>query len=162
MPVCSIVTNITRYDPVYTTYNEVEPNNTTATANNLSTSVNRVIGYIGNATDVDYYKLSLDRGQTITVSMSGPAGKDYDLYFQNYSGVTLVYSSTFGANEGIIYYRGIPNDSTSAGAGGNIINGPMGPVTTGTTDIFYIKVVGYLGAFSTVYPYYLNITYKNP
>ncbi|MFN8010731.1 MAG: M4 family metallopeptidase [Holophagaceae bacterium] len=77
--------------PPSVTYNEVESNNTQATANVVADTVTKIVGYIGSSTDNDYFKLNVGAGKTLAVAMTGPTGSsyDYDLYFYNASGTQL-------------------------------------------------------------------------
>lgn len=119
---------------VSTTYNEVESNGTTSSANVLSTSVSKVVGYIGTTTDLDFFKLTVGAGRTLALNMTGPA-KDYDLYLLSSSGSTLKSSLGTSSTESITY--------TNTGS---------------TTATYYIKVLGYNGAYSTTGAYTITIT----
>lgn len=74
-----------------TTFNEVESNNTAATANVVPDSASKIVGYISSSSDGDYFKLNVGTGRTLKVVMTGPSGSsyDYDLYFYNAAGTTL-------------------------------------------------------------------------
>ena len=119
---------------VVSSYSEVETNNTLATANVLADTITKVTGTLGSSTDQDYYKLSVGAGRTVTVSMTGPTNKDYDLYLLNSTGTTLKYSSTFSSNETLSFQN------------------------TGASAVFYIKVVGYVGSFDAKNAYTLTIS----
>ncbi|MCQ8127791.1 M4 family metallopeptidase [Methylomonas rivi] len=116
-----------------TTYDEVENNGTIRTANTISATVTKIIGYIGNSADQDYFKINLAAGQSLTVNMKGPA-KDYDLYLMNSSGSRLRTSANVGSTESVSY------KNTSA----SIVS-------------YYIKVVAFGGAYSTTVPYNLTL-----
>ncbi len=120
-----------------TTMNETESNNTTGTANTISTSGTTVTGKIGSSTDVDYFKVSLPAGRTLTLNLTVPSTKDYDLKLYNASG-TQIGSSTNGTGvaERITY----TNSGTS-------------------TITVYAKVYGYNGAYSTTLTYQLKATW---
>ncbi len=120
--------------PPATTYNEVESNGTTGTANVIGTTVTKIVAYIGSSTDKDFFKITVGAGRTVTVGMTGPA-KDYDLYLLNSAGSTLKSSLGSTATESVTY--------TNTGT---------------TTATYYIKVIGYAGAFTTTTPYNLNLT----
>jgi hypothetical protein len=77
------------------TFNEVEPNDSMASANIVSNNVTKIVGYIGAAGDNDNFALSVAPGRTLKVNMTGPVGStyDYDLYVYDASG-TLLTSST--------------------------------------------------------------------
>ena len=113
--------------PASTSYNEVENNGTTSTANVIADTVTKIMGYIGTSTDKDYFKINVAAGRTVTVSMTGPA-KDYDLYLLSSSGTTLRTSANVGATESVTYR----NSGT-------------------TTATYYIKVVAFGGAYTAKY-----------
>jgi hypothetical protein len=117
-----------------TTFNEVESNNSTGTANVLGTSVTQVVGYVGTTTDNDYFKITVPSGRTLTVNMTGPA-KDYDLYLLSSSGSTLKSSTGSTATETVSYKN-----------------------SGSTTATYYIRVKGYSSAYSTTSPYTLAIS----
>ena len=116
------------------TYNEVENNGTTQTANVIADTVTKIIGYISTSTDKDYYKIKVAAGRTETVSMTGPA-KDYDLYLLSSTGTTLRTSANVGATESVTY--------TNSGAK---------PAT------YFIKVVAFGGVYTTSTPYNLALS----
>ena len=130
-PVATFVVNNPN---VVSSWSEVESNNTLASANLLADTITKVTGTIGSSTDQDFFKLTVGAGRTVTVSMTGPANKDYDLYLLNSSGTTLKYSSTFSATETVSFQN------------------------TGATAVFCIKVAGYLGSFDAKNPYTLTIS----
>ncbi|MCE1204421.1 MAG: M4 family metallopeptidase [Holophagaceae bacterium] len=117
-----------------TTFNEVESNNTRATANVVGDTVNKIVGYMSATTDIDYFKVNVQPGKSITINMTGPTGVDYDLYFLNSSGTTLKSSLGTTATESITYSN-----------------------TSATATVFYIKVIAYSGS-STTTPYNLALT----
>jgi hypothetical protein len=98
---------------------EVESNNTTATAQAVGTAGTTVNGTFSASTDVDYYKVVLPAGKTLTVALAPNATSDYDLELYNSAG-TKVASSTNGTGQGdsvsystagtlyakVIYYSG--------------------------------------------------------
>jgi Zn-dependent metalloprotease len=116
------------------TYNEVENNNTTQTANVIADSVTKISGYIGTANDKDYFKINVAAGHSVTINMTGPAA-DYDLYLLNSSGVTLRTSANAGANESVTYKN-----------------------ASATTATYYIKVVPFGGAYTLTTPYNLALS----
>lgn len=77
------------------TINETESNNTTATANVISTAGTTVNGTMSASTDVDYYKVAIPAGKTLTVTMTPNATSDYDLELYSSAG-TRLSSSTKG------------------------------------------------------------------
>ncbi|MBL0313290.1 MAG: M4 family metallopeptidase [Holophagaceae bacterium] len=103
--------------PPSSTYNEVESNGTTTTANIAADTVTKIVGYIGTSTDQDFFKINVAAGRTVTVNMTGPA-RDYDLYLLSSTGGVLRTSAGSTATESVSY--------TNA---------------TAATAIFYIKVV---------------------
>jgi hypothetical protein len=117
-----------------TTYNEVESNNTRATANVVADTVIKIVGYMSSTTDIDYFKVNVLPGKSITINMTGPTGVDYDLYFLNSAGTTLKSSLGTTATESITYAN-----------------------TSATASVFYIKVIAYSGSSTTV-PYNLALT----
>ena len=120
-----------------TSMNETESNNTTGTANTISTSGTTVTGKIGSSTDVDYFKISLPASRSLTLNLTVPSTKDYDLKLYNSAG-TQIGSSTNGTGtaEAITY----TNSGTSA-------------ITV------YAKVYGYSSAYSTTLSYQLKATW---
>lgn len=112
---------------------ETEPNGSLSGAN-LVGSATTITGTMGNTTDKDYFKLTLSAYQTLKVDMTGPAGKDYDLYLVDGSGNVLDASEGTTCSESVSY---------KAGSGGKTV---------------YIKVVSYSGS-STSQPYTLTISH---
>jgi serine protease len=106
-----------------TTMNETESNNTTGTANLVSTTGTTVNGNMGSTTDTDYFKVTLGAGKTLTNTLTPNSTSDYDLYIYDSTGY-LVTSSQNGTGS---------VDSTAV-----INNG-----TTSTT--VYVRVVYYSG-----------------
>ena len=117
-----------------TTFAEVEANGTTATANAVADSVLTITGLVGTSTDQDFFRISVAAGRTVTVKMTGPA-RDYDLYLLNASGGTVSSSAGSGSTETV--------STTNTGA---------------TAATYYVKVVGFGGAFDTVNGYSLALT----
>ena len=114
--------------------NESEPNNSTSQANTIATSGTTVTGYISTSSDLDYFRISVGAGRTIRLDMTVPSNKDYDLYLYNSAGSQVGYSiQNTGLPEQIIYTN-----------------------TSSSTQTFYIKVLGYNGAYSTSSPYQLT------
>lgn len=111
-----------------------EPNNSMAAAYGPITSGTTYNSFIYSSSDVDYYYFNITSTGNINVTLSNLAG-DYDLYLYNSSG-TLLKKSEKGSttNESIAY-------------------------TATATGKYYIRVVGYGGAFSTSKAYALNATY---
>jgi len=130
----SVAFTVNNTGPTPTTYNEVENNGTTQTANVIADTVTKIVGYIGTSTDKDYFKINVAAGRAVTVSMTGPA-KDYDLYLLSSSGTTLRTSANVGATESVAY--------TNSGT---------------TIATYYIKVVAFGGAYTTSTPYSLTLS----
>ena len=102
----------------------------TAVAIPLSTNIN---GTISSATDVDYYKFVITKKGTGTITLTTlPA--DYDLYLYNPS-------------------EAAAGSSIKSGTASETINKTFGSLGT-----FYVKVIGYKGAFNTTTCYTLNVT----
>jgi hypothetical protein len=113
-----------------------EPNNSTSAAYGPITSGTAYNSYIYSSTDTDYYYFNTTAAGTITISLTN-LPKDYDLYLLNSSGTTVAkseYGST--TSESISY------SSTAAGK-------------------YFVKVMGYSGAFSTSTAYALKATYPS-
>ena len=88
------------------TYNEVEPNNTTGTADAVPDSVTSIVGYFPSSSDNDdYYQVNLLAGHTLSVDMTGPtaSGQDYDLYLYSSGGTQLASSTNSGTTEHLSY-----------------------------------------------------------
>ncbi len=130
----SVTFTINNTGPTPTSYNEVENNGTTRTANVIADTVTKVEGYISNSTDQDYFKINVAAGRTVTVNMTGPA-KDYDLYLLSSSGTTLKTSANVGATESVTYKN-----------------------ASATLAIYYIKVVPFGGAYTATSPYSLVLS----
>ncbi|WP_431258994.1 Ig-like domain-containing protein [Roseateles chitinivorans] len=134
--------NTTTSTPVSFTINnvvdaadEVEPNNTIAAANALG-SRNQLTGFIGSASDIDFFKVTLAANQRLRVDMTGPTSPsiDYDLYVVKSTGTGLARSEAVGSTESLTYQNGA------------------------TAQTVYIKVMSYAGS-STTAPYKLTISY---
>ncbi len=82
---------------IVNTINEAESNNTTGTANTVTTSGTTVLGNMGSTTDSDYFLVNLPAGKTLTATLTiGTSTADYDLYAYNSVG-TQIASSENGA-----------------------------------------------------------------
>jgi len=97
--------------PTTVTINEVESNNTRATAQVITNSDTTVNGTVGSSSDTDYYSVSLPAGRTLTSVLTPNASSDYDLYVYNSSG-TLLASSTNGT--GAVDSVSVANTGTTA------------------------------------------------
>jgi len=72
---------------------EVEPNQTLATAQALSSFPARVLGTVASSTDVDHYRVDLAAGATVTARLIPNAASNYDLALRNPAGVVRVSSA---------------------------------------------------------------------
>jgi hypothetical protein len=106
-------------------FNETESNGTVASANIVARSVTSIVGTMGNTTDKDYFAIALNANEKLTLNMTGPTGKDYDLYLVNSSGTTLASSLGSTATESLTY-------------------------TNGTAKTVYIRVIAYSGSSTTL------------
>ena len=116
---------------------EVEPNNTTGTAQNVTTSGTVINATMGSSTDIDYFKCALGAGRTITATMTPNASSDYDLYVYNSNG-TLIGSSENGT--GAVDSVSVKNTGTS-------------------TFTRYAKVIYYAGSTGTAGTYTMKLTF---
>lgn len=89
---------------------------------------------ICSSTDIDYYKVTPSTSGTMTIRMTPPSDKDYDLYIYN-AGQAQVCSSAAGTG-----LQDVCNVSVTAG------------------QTYYSKVIGYGGAYSTTSNYGLGMT----
>jgi Zn-dependent metalloprotease len=110
-----------------------EPNGTIAQAYAVSSGTT-YNSYLASSTDVDYYKLTTSASGTVNVTLSNLAG-DYDLYLVNSSGTTLAKSENGSTTSETINYN-----ASAAGT-------------------YYVKVVGYNGAYSTTKAYAMKLTF---
>jgi len=103
---------------------ESEANNTTATADPVTSSNTTVTGNLGSSTDTDYFRVDLPAGRTLGATLTpGASSADYDLYVYNSSGTQL------GKSE------------NGAGAVDSVSSGN----TTTSTAVRYVRVVWYSG-----------------
>ncbi len=111
------------------TVNEIEPNNSRASPQDITTAVFPVTitGKISNSTDLDYYKLTLVSGKTLKIDLTMPSNKDYDLYLQSASGV---------------------QEAKSVRAGNGLAESITFTNNSAGTNTYYIHVKGYNGANS--------------
>lgn len=102
---------------------ETEPNNTTTAANPISIFPSTYSGYISTTSDIDYFSFSAASGQTITLGLTVPAKKNYNLYLLNASSATVASSTkasglaesiTYTATASGIYYVKISSSSGSS------------------------------------------------
>jgi DNA/RNA endonuclease G (NUC1) len=86
------------------TVTEVEPNNTTASANAITAVPATQTGLVSTTTDVDFFSLGATSTQTITLGLTVPAGVNYDLLLLNSAGTTVASSANAaGVSESISY-----------------------------------------------------------
>lgn len=111
-----------------------EPNNSTSQAYGPLTSETTYSSYIYSSTDVDYFKFTAASSGTATVNLANFPG-DYDFYVYNSSGTEVAKGYTASDPE---------NQSFSVSSG-----------------VYYVKVAGYNGAFSTTDDYELTVTYPS-
>ena len=72
--------------------NEVEPNNTRATSQLVSTDNTTINGTMASSSDTDYYRMTLAAGGTLTATLTPNASSDYDLFVYNSNGVLICRS----------------------------------------------------------------------
>ena len=70
---------------------EVEPNNSTGTAQVTATPIT-INGTMASSSDTDYFKVSVGAGKTLTATLTPNSTSDYDLYIYNASGKQLASS----------------------------------------------------------------------
>ncbi|MEO8406509.1 MAG: T9SS type A sorting domain-containing protein, partial [Chitinophagaceae bacterium] len=108
-----------------------ESNNTQATA--ASVPVNTALSAsIGSNGDIDYYTFTTSATSNFNITLTNLPG-DYDLFLYNSAGTQVASSEAGGTTSETI-------NSTSRPAG-----------------VYYVKVIGFNGAFSTTVCYNLNI-----
>ena len=101
-------TRLVTVNPVATSsaFNEVEPNDSQATANVVPDAATSIVGYFPSTSDNDdYFQVTLLAGHTLTVDMTGPtaSSQDYDLYLYSSSGTQLASSTNSGTTEHLSY-----------------------------------------------------------
>lgn len=74
------------------TINETESNNSLTTANPVTTAGTTVNANMGSSTDVDFFKIVLPAGKTLTAAMTPNGTSDYDVELQNSSGTKIASS----------------------------------------------------------------------
>jgi Zn-dependent metalloprotease len=108
------------------TTSEVESNGSTSTANVVPDASTKITGAMSSTSDLDFFKINVAAGRTVTVNMTGPSGSDYDLYLLNSAGSVLKRSEGSTCTESVTYQNS-----------GN------------TTAVYYIKVTRDSGSSST-------------
>ncbi|MBL0211227.1 MAG: pre-peptidase C-terminal domain-containing protein [Holophagaceae bacterium] len=102
----STAVSFTINNSVSTTFNEVEANNTQATANAVGATITKIVGYFPSTTDNnDYFNVTLLAGRTLIVDMTGPtaSAQDYDLYLLSSTGTQLASSTGSSTTEHVSY-----------------------------------------------------------
>ncbi|MBC8042724.1 MAG: M4 family metallopeptidase [Rhizobacter sp.] len=118
-------------------FTESEPNESRGAANAISVFPATITGKIGSSTDNDYFSASVDAGKLLSLGLTVPSGKDYDLFVYNSSGTIVARSEAgAGAPESINY-------------------------TAPSSGTYYVRVFGYSGAFSTTANYTLTASKPN-
>jgi hypothetical protein len=102
---------------------EVETNNTTATAQVISTANTTVNADISANADVDHFKITLPAGKTLTAKMTPNATSDYDVDLLSSTGAKL--------------------SSSTAGTGA--VDTVTRTNSTGSAMVLYVKVYRYSG-----------------
>ena len=90
-------------DPPPPALDEVEPNGTPASANVVLGETTQWRGAIASAGDQDYLRLTLAVGETLHVTLSGPAATNYDLHLYSSSLVLLGASTGPDGSEQLRY-----------------------------------------------------------
>ncbi|WP_338846939.1 M4 family metallopeptidase [Massilia sp. W12] len=79
--------------------NETESNNTAATANTVSTTNTTVNGTMSANSDLDFFKVSLNPGLTLSATLTPNSTSDYDLHLFDSNGTTQLASSVKGTGQ---------------------------------------------------------------
>jgi len=117
-----------------TSGSEVEPNNSTGTAQTVAQG-STISGTMASSSDNDYFRVSVPAGRTLSTSLSPNSASDYDLYLYNSTG-TLVARSLRGT--GLVDTASVSNGSAS-------------------TATFYVRVRYYSGRTGATGTYTLAI-----
>jgi len=91
--------------------NEVEPNNSRATAQAVATANTTINGTMSSSSDTDYFSVSLPAGRTLTATLTPNSTSDYDLYVYNSVG-TLIGRSERGT--GLVDTVSVTNTGSGA------------------------------------------------
>jgi hypothetical protein len=116
-------------------FSETESNGSVAAANVVNRTYTSIRGTMGNTTDKDYFALTVNAGETLSLAMTGPTGTDYDLYLVNAANTTLTSSRSGTSSESLSW----TNSAASAAT-------------------VYAKVISYSGS-STTTPYVITVGY---
>jgi hypothetical protein len=114
------------------TFPEAEPNDTLATANVVAPTYGSIQGNLLTATDKDHFSITVQPGQSVEVTMSGPTGVDWDLYLKSTTGSTLAKSETSTTSEHLIW----KNNGTTAQS----VILQVVPYSGGHTDPYTLKL----------------------
>jgi len=125
-------------NPVPTSFQEVESNDTTATANVIGATITKVIGAISSGQDVDTFALTLVAGQSVQLTLTPPPGMIYGLSV--FQGVTA---------PGLVAQR------QQHASGSTVVRIPPPPPSATEVKV-YIQVYSYNGQGSAT-PYSLTI-----
>lgn len=79
--------------PSIRTVAEVEPNNSTKTAQSVSATPVWINGSMSSVLDTDYFKVTLPAGAQLTSKLMPNGASNYDLYVYNAGGKRLAYSA---------------------------------------------------------------------
>lgn len=109
---------------------ESEPNDRRVTADAIGFGASKT-GYMNSSSDIDCWKLAPDKSGKVTINLSGPTGKDYDIWLQDANGAALAKSRGKTCDETISY---------------NVVSGAT----------YYVVVVSYSGS-SVESPYTLKV-----
>ncbi|MBX7220252.1 MAG: pre-peptidase C-terminal domain-containing protein [Blastocatellia bacterium] len=117
---------------------EIESNNSRSAPQDVTNAAFplTITGQVGSSTDRDYFKFTLAAGQSVTINLTVPSTRDYDLYLLSTSG----YVEARSTNNGKGISESITFTNTSSG-----------------TNTYFAEVEGYSGAFSTSANYTLVI-----
>lgn len=117
---------------------EKENNGSTSSANSITTNCTDMTGYLGSSSDLDYYKLSIPAGKTLTGFLRVPYVGDYDMYV--YQGSSLLGKSV-NVGSGQDEQLKIKNTGSS-------------------TATIYLQVKRYSGSYGSNYKYILNASWN--
>ena len=114
--------------------NEVEPNNSTGTAQSVAIGAT-INGTMSGSSDSDYFRITLAAGAALSATLTPNGSSDYDLYLYNGSG-SLIGSSEAGTGS-------VDSVSTTN--------------TATASRVYYVRVRYYSGATGTAGTYSLGL-----
>jgi len=117
-----------------TTVAEVESNNSTSTAQAVTRPVT-VNGTMSSSSDVDYFKVTVPSGGTLTATLTPNSTSDYDLYIYKGTSTTAVAQSEKGTGA-------VDSASTT---------------NSGASATYYVKVLFYAGKTGSTGTYTLKL-----